>query len=964
MRENQSIQALVALALIVLGLEIMLGWVLQITPIVQFRPGFAGMVFNSALCFVLAGIALILPVFKLPQCERKQTAIGWTVIAIASISLLESVFDTSPLIDFPFLHSWLQDFNPRPGRLPAVTSVGFMLAGFVIVLMPRVRSRATGAVILVSTFSILILGIGGVAGRVLDLHLIYPEIRVVRMAAQAAVAMIALAIGLWDSWRRDDWYCTQRFFKDDEKTGYMSATIMSATALTAGIIGFGIQQDVLQRTLSSNLESRLKNHISLFHAEVDQSIRHADDVTRHADLIQLVRAANMPGATVRNDDARDRISRNLLAEGFNGIAVYDAGNREILRAGRISRRRPIEKELSSAPPVTLRWDGTLLLGSRSAILDNGRTIGVLELEQRLPLNAEQFAKIEGLGATGEMGVCFGERDDIRCFPQGRNPTIHWFPRVGAFGKLTAMGHALEGRTGIFIGPDYRRHDVIAAYAPLTDTGLGIVLKQDAAELYHSIRQQLNWYFPLLMILVAGGAIMLRSEVKPLVSKLLASEQTAKERELHVRTVVDSVGEGIITISKNGTIESFNRAASRIFGYSPEEIIGCNITTLIPPELRPLHNEGMRRYVQTGETKVIGKRSLELPGLHKSGTTFPLELAINATRINGNHILVGVVQDITERKKAELALQESEARSREIAETLGEGVFVTGRQGVIVFSNPAAQRLLGWSKEELLGQRAHLLFHHTRADGSAYPEEVCDITRVVSSGQSFRGHDEMFWRKDGSMLPVSVSSTPIIRNGKVTGAVVAFHDIIERKKSEERMHHLAHFDILTDLPNRALLRDRLQRALAAADRNKHRVAVMFIDLDKFKPVNDTLGHDVGDLLLKQVAHRLRNSLRESDTVARVGGDEFIVLLPIVECEGDAVGVANKIRDTLNQPFMLDAHTVHISASIGVAVYPEHGEDLEQLMKNADDAMYRAKEGGGASVLAFSQMENLPLQQAEP
>ncbi|HJV80741.1 diguanylate cyclase domain-containing protein [Noviherbaspirillum sp.] len=963
MRTIQSIQALVALALIVLGLEIMSGWVLRITPIVQFRPDFAGMVFNSALCFVLMGIALILPVFKVPRRERKQAAIGRTVIAVASISLLESFFDTSPLIDLPFLHSWLQDFNPRPGRLPAVTSVGFILAGLVIILMPRVQSRATGAVILVSTFSILILGIAGVAGRVLDLHLIYPEIGVVRMAAQAAVAMIALAIGLWDSWRRDDWYRTQRFFKDDEKTGYMSATIMSATALTAGIIGFGIQQNVLQRALSSSLDARLKNHIAVFHAEVGQSIRHADDVTRHADLIQLVRAANMPGTTARNDDARDRISRNLLAEGFNGVAVYDAGNREILRAGRISRGAPIEKELSSTPPVTLRWDGTLLLGSRSAILDNGRTIGVLELEQRLPLNAAQFARIEGLGTTGEMGVCFGERDDVRCFPQGRNPAIHWFPRVGAFGKLTAMGHALEGRTGIFIGPDYRGHDVIAAYAPLTDTGLGIVLKQDAAELYRSIRQQLNWYFPLLIILVAGGAMMLRSEVKPLVSKLLASEQTAKERELHVRTVVDSVGEGIITISENGTIESFNRAASHIFGYPPEEIIGSNITTLIPPDLRPLHREGMRRYL-TGETKVIGKRHLELAGLHKRGTTFPLELAINATRVNGKHILVGVVQDITERKEAELALQESEARSREITETLGEGVFVTGPQGVIVFSNPAAQRLLGWSKEELLGQCAHSLFHHTRADGSAYPEELCGITRVVSSGQSFRGHDEMFWRKGGSSLPVSVSSTPIIRHGKVTGAVVAFHDIIERKKSEERMHHLAHFDILTDLPNRALLRDRLQRALAAADRDKHRVAVMFIDLDKFKPVNDTLGHDVGDLLLKQVAHRLRNSLRESDTVARVGGDEFIVLLPIVECEGDAMGVASKILDTLNQTFMLDAHTVHISASIGVAIYPEHGEDLEQLMKNADDAMYSAKEGGGASVLAFSQMANLPLQPAEP
>lgn len=956
MRKKLSIQLLLALALAVFGTVTMLGWVLRIVPIVQFRPDYIGIVFNTGLCFSLTGIALVLAALKSRQTTRAQIAIGWTVITIALISLLENVLDSNLLVDLPSLHSWLQDLNPHPGRMAINTCIGFVLAGVVIISMPRVQSRAAGGVVLIATFIVFILGIAGIAGRFLDIDLIYPEIRTVRMAAQTAVAMIVLAIGLWATWRHDDWYRTQRYFKDDEKTGYMSATILSATALTAGIVGFAIQQEMLETALSESLAARLKSHSALFHAEVNQAVKHGDHTSMHTDLIRLVRASNMRGASIDAEKLKARIGQNLLAEGFHRIAVYDNSNREVLRAGRIQPKVQIEKQLIPSAPASLRWDGMLLLNTRSAIRENGRTIGALEIEQALPLFGAQLARLEGFGATGEMGICFSHDDGIRCFPQGRNPSTHTFVRVSPTGKLTPMGHALEGRSGIFTGADYRGSDVIAAYAPLTATGLAIVIKQDAQELYQPIRRQLNWYFPLLAILVAGGAFMLRSEVKPLVSRLLLSEQMAKERELHVRTVVETAGEGIITINEDGTIESFNRAASRIFGYQPDEAIGQKITTLMPPEFRSLHRDGMQHYLQTGGAKHVGKRSVELPGLHKDGRTVPLEMAINETSINGRRVMVGIVQDITDRKKAELALQESEARSREIAETLGEGVFVTDSKGMIIFSNPAAQQLLGWTGEEMLGRHSRLLFRQTREDDSDFLDDSCDFDKVLSSGESFRGHDETFWRKDGALLPVSVNSTAIFRNGQVTGAVVAFHDIIERKKNQARMEHLAHFDILTDLPNRMLLHDRLQQALANAIRNKIRVAVMFIDLDDFKPVNDTLGHDVGDLLLQQVAQRLCGCLRGSDTVARVGGDEFIVLLPVIESEGDAIRVAGKILGALKQAFVLGSHTIHISCSIGIALYPEHGTELEHLMKNADEAMYRAKESGGSSIMSYSQLEN--------
>jgi diguanylate cyclase (GGDEF)-like protein len=165
--------------------------------------------------------------------------------------------------------------------------------------------------------------------------------------------------------------------------------------------------------------------------------------------------------------------------------------------------------------------------------------------------------------------------------------------------------------------------------------------------------------------------------------------------------------------------------------------------------------------------------------------------------------------------------------------------------------------------------------------------------------------------------------------------------------------MAQYDALTHLPNRALFNDRLQQAVSAAQRHKEHLALMFLDLDKFKPVNDTYGHGVGDLLLKEVAQRIQNCLRDSDTAARLGGDEFVVLLPTIEAEQDASKVGEKILHALNQPFELAGYSLQISSSIGVAVYPEHGKDEKLLVKNADIAMYHAKKGGRNNVKLYQR-----------
>ncbi|MBI5890855.1 MAG: diguanylate cyclase [Nitrosomonadales bacterium] len=177
-----------------------------------------------------------------------------------------------------------------------------------------------------------------------------------------------------------------------------------------------------------------------------------------------------------------------------------------------------------------------------------------------------------------------------------------------------------------------------------------------------------------------------------------------------------------------------------------------------------------------------------------------------------------------------------------------------------------------------------------------------------------------------------------------------------KEMKQKYQHLAHHDMLTGLPNRSLFADRLQQMLAQAKRSISHGALVYLDLDKFKPVNDTLGHDVGDLVLKEIAQRLQTAVRESDTVARIGGDEFVVLLPTIESKQDAGTVAEKIRHALDQPFEIGEHTIHIGCSIGIAVYPEHGDDEISLMKNADTAMYQAKQNGRNNVQMYFEGMN--------
>jgi len=299
-------------------------------------------------------------------------------------------------------------------------------------------------------------------------------------------------------------------------------------------------------------------------------------------------------------------------------------------------------------------------------------------------------------------------------------------------------------------------------------------------------------------------------------------------------------------------------------------------------------------------------------------------------------------EMAERKGAEAGMR----LAATVFDTVDTGVLVTDKSTRIVKVNSAFTAITGFTPEEAIGKTPRLL-----SSGSHTREFYKNMWSDLTSKGSWQG--EIFNRRKNGEFFTEWLSINQVRDveGNLTNYVALFSDISERKAAEDHMTTLAHYDPLTGLPNRRLMTDRLQQAIVAAKREKSHMAIMFIDLDKFKPVNDTHGHQIGDVMLKEVAKRMLECLRESDSAARIGGDEFVVLLPIIEAEADAVAVAEKIRAALNLPFMLAGNTLYISSSIGVAEYPEHGSDDKTLLRNADTAMYFAKEAGRNTVMLY-------------
>ena len=313
----------------------------------------------------------------------------------------------------------------------------------------------------------------------------------------------------------------------------------------------------------------------------------------------------------------------------------------------------------------------------------------------------------------------------------------------------------------------------------------------------------------------------------------------------------------------------------------------------------------------------------------------------------------VIEMALYKHEMEMKLKEREEWLSTILISIGDGVIATNRGGHVTFMNPIAERLTGWSQEASIDRPLYCILNliseetKKRVDFSA--------KELMEEGRQLAVDGRLAIVKKGEKTPIEITTTPIKdETGAAAGLVLVLRDNTERKRHEEQLRYLAIHDPLTGLPNRSLFYDRLSLALAHAKRHQQKIALFMLDLDFFKKINDTFGHNMGDKVLQGVANRLKASIRESDTFARFGGDEFVMLFPELHNNEDVVPIAQRMSRAFHLPFEFEGYRIEISASIGISLYPHDGEDAETLIKNADRAMYKVKEKGRGAFRFFTNM----------
>ncbi len=445
----------------------------------------------------------------------------------------------------------------------------------------------------------------------------------------------------------------------------------------------------------------------------------------------------------------------------------------------------------------------------------------------------------------------------------------------------------------------------------------------------SIREKKIWSEDMVLLLrmvseFFAGALVQRD-----------NDEQVEASTLRYKSLFENASDAIVLV-KDGVFIDCNPQALKMFQCERDAIIGFPAEAFFP-EIQPDGSLSKEKIVEKIRATFHGKpQFFELRHLRPDGTMFDGEINLSLIELNGERCVQAIVRDITARKRWELALRESEERYRSLFDESRDAIYITRKDGSFIDVNQAFLDLFGYKREAALQMNAKSIYS-TAADRYVFKKLISEKGYVKDYELRMRG-------KKRVMYCLVTVTTRKNEQGEIVEYQGIIRDISATRRTEETIRRLAYHDALTGLPNRLLFNDRLRVAVSKAERDKTRVGIMMLDLDKFKKVNDVLGHKVGDMLLKAVAKRLNRVLRKSDTVARMGGDEFLVILPDVVDERHAAIVATKILEAFAMPFKIDGHSLNVTTSVGIATYPKDGKDIETLVKHSDIAMYSAKAHG--------------------
>ena len=762
---------------------------------------------------------------------------------------------------------------------------------------------------------------------------------------------------------------TARHYVRQNIISIVGGLLLVTLTVAAGVSVYIVMQRQAENLLTKSLAVSLQDRVNLFKDQINQSLFNTRVIATRPALIAALHWLDRAPHAIPSRVFLQRGAQSFLAAyGFTAISFHVLQGDEVARAGGFLQAPELQVPLKTSQPAILLWKGQFFLRMRADIADpQGRLVGGVLTESRLPLFTHAMIHLRSIGKTASLAVCAPLGKAMQCVASAPDRADMRSSRVFAHvpraveGHALPMSYALAGKTGVIFARDYLHRKVVAAYAPVGQLGLGMVLMVNQTELNGPITDQLKVIGPLLATLLLAGMLLLRGMVTPLARKLVHSEHETqvanarlRESEMHTRAVLDSVGDGIIAIHEDGVINLFNPASERMFGYLGSEVIGKNVTLLMPEPDRSQHEGYLRHYRETGEPAILN-RVREVVGVRKNGAEFPLELQVSELRTDTGRLFIAAARDITERRRAE-----QELHIAATAFETGEGILITDRDARILRVNRAFTRLTGYSAEELIGRTPAML-----KSGRQHAEFYRNLWETLIRDGYWQGE---MWnrRKDGAVYLEWLTITAVTdAKRQVTHYVGVCSDITHRKEAEAEIRRMAFYDPLTKLPNRSLLWDRLRQAQAYGTRHKTHGALLFIDLDNFKTLNDTQGHHIGDLLLIEVAKRLQEGVRPSDTVARLGGDEFVVVLVDLsedaqQAVAQAQSIGKKVLTALNQLYQLQGREHYSSASMGITLFRGDETSITDLLKQADAAMYDAKSAERNALRFFDPALQLVLE----
>ncbi|MGA7514544.1 MAG: EAL domain-containing protein, partial [Candidatus Sulfotelmatobacter sp.] len=483
------------------------------------------------------------------------------------------------------------------------------------------------------------------------------------------------------------------------------------------------------------------------------------------------------------------------------------------------------------------------------------------------------------------------------------------------------------------------HAAWEEFAEFQKEQLNVAAKQ--AEVDYARAHRLAFFLMALAVVLAGAtALFVTRETAGDV------EREVQQNEERMRRAMDAakIGSWDLDVIKDKHV--WSDICKALLGLAPDSPANFEVlmNSVHPDDRKPMQDE-IKAAIRENRTYAC-----EFRVVFPDGSTHWRSSSGHAFYDDAGHAfrMSGITMDIDGRKQSEERLHLQAAA----LEAAANAIVITDSHGSIIWVNHAFTTMTGYSKEEVLGKNPHML-----RSGKQPESYYANLWSTISSGKVWQG-EIVNRRKDGTTYTEEMTITPVTQSGAdaKTQFVAIKQDITERKAAEKRVQFLAYYDALTGLPNRSLLQDRLAGAIASARRRNEKVALLFLDLDRFKNVNDSLGHTAGDLLLQEVAERLRRFGREQDTVARLGGDEFLIILNSVKDISDAAVAADRLVKSLTAGFVIQDHPLTISCSLGISIFPEHGADGETLIKNADAAMYCAKEKGRNNFQFFTKNMN--------